>query len=106
MLFQIAELPGVLSVRMVKGDASEKDNLSSRLSPASLASFSNAACNQSSSSEKSEFWLVRMEKPGVEVVTKAQMVDHYTQILMKVVGKYVKSHCQPSYYFAINVPFE
>ncbi|KAJ1280876.1 hypothetical protein BS78_04G265800 [Paspalum vaginatum] len=35
---------------------------------------------------KNEFWLVRMEKPGVEVVTKAQMVDHYTQILMKVLG--------------------
>ncbi|KAF0932508.1 hypothetical protein E2562_010404 [Oryza meyeriana var. granulata] len=27
-----------------------------------------------------------MEKPGVEVVTKAQMVDHYTQILMKMSG--------------------
>ncbi|KAM0922632.1 hypothetical protein ACQ4PT_006103 [Festuca glaucescens] len=83
---ELAKLPGVLSVRMVKGDASENDNLSSRLSPSSLASFSNAACNRSSSSEKSEFWLVRMEKPGVQVVTKAQMVDHYARILMKVVG--------------------
>uniref|UniRef100_A0ACD5YRH8 Uncharacterized protein n=1 Tax=Avena sativa TaxID=4498 RepID=A0ACD5YRH8_AVESA len=83
---ELAKLPGVLAVRMVKADASEKDNLSSRLSPDTLASFSNAACNNSSSSEKSEFWLVRMEKPAVEVVTKAQMVDHYTQILMKVVG--------------------
>ncbi|KAJ1280878.1 hypothetical protein BS78_04G265800 [Paspalum vaginatum] len=42
--------------------------------------------NHSSSVVKNEFWLVRMEKPGVEVVTKAQMVDHYTQILMKVLG--------------------
>uniref|UniRef100_A0ACD5Z520 Uncharacterized protein n=1 Tax=Avena sativa TaxID=4498 RepID=A0ACD5Z520_AVESA len=82
----LAKLPGVLDVRMVKGDASEKDNLSSTLSPANLASFSNAACNHFSSSDKSEFWLVRMEKPAVEVVTKAQMVDHYTQILKKVVG--------------------
>ena len=44
-----------------------------------------------------------MEKPGVEVVTKAQMVDHYTQILMKVVGKYVESHWQLGYHFAIFV---
>lgn len=82
---KLAKMPGVLAVQMVKGDVSEKDNLSSSISPANLASFSDAACNHSSS-EKSEFWLVRMEKPGVEVVTKAQMVDHYTQILMKVVG--------------------
>uniref|UniRef100_A0A453PHG7 MORF/ORRM1/DAG-like MORF domain-containing protein n=1 Tax=Aegilops tauschii subsp. strangulata TaxID=200361 RepID=A0A453PHG7_AEGTS len=82
---KLAKMPGVLAVTMVKDDVSEKDNLSSSLSPANLASFSDAACNHSSS-EKSEFWLVRMEKPGVEVVTKAQMVDHYTQILMKVVG--------------------
>nr|BAK08298.1 predicted protein [Hordeum vulgare subsp. vulgare] len=82
---KLSKMPGVLAVRMVKGDVSEKDNPSSSISPANLASFSNAACNNSSS-EKSEFWLVRMEKPGVEVVTQAQMVDHYTQILMKVVG--------------------
>jgi hypothetical protein len=89
---------------MIHGDASEKDNLSSSLPPASIARFSDAACNYSSSSEKSEFWLVRMDKPGVEVVTKAQMVDHYTRILMKVVGKYVKFHWQPSYHFSVYVP--
>ncbi|VAI49064.1 unnamed protein product [Triticum turgidum subsp. durum] len=82
---KLAKMPGVLAVRMVKGDVPEKDNLSSSLSPVNLGSFSDAACNNSSS-EKSEFWLVRMEKPGVEVVTKAQMVDHYTQILVKVLG--------------------
>ncbi|KAK8595476.1 hypothetical protein V6N13_016843 [Hibiscus sabdariffa] len=31
-------------------------------------------------------WLVRMDKPGIGVVTKAQMVDYYTQILTKVLG--------------------
>lgn len=82
---KLAKMPGVLAVRMVKGDVPEKDNLRSSLSPVNLGSFSDAACNNSSS-EKSEFWLVRMEKPGVEVVTKAQMVDHYTQILVKVLG--------------------
>lgn len=32
-------------------------------------------------------WLVRMDKPGVGVVTKAQMVDYYAQALTKVLGK-------------------
>ncbi|KAK7851816.1 organelle rrm domain-containing protein 1, partial [Quercus suber] len=31
-------------------------------------------------------WLVRMDKPGIGVVTKAQMVDYYAQILTKVLG--------------------
>lgn len=83
---ELAKMPGVLAVRAVEGDASEEDNRSLSLSPANLASLSDDACNPSSSRRKNEFWLVRMEKPGVEVVTKAQMVDHYTQILMKVVG--------------------
>ena len=32
-------------------------------------------------------WLVRMDKPGIGIVTKAQMVDYYAQILAKVLGK-------------------
>lgn len=35
---------------------------------------------------KTKHWLVRMDKPGVGVVSKAQMVDYYTQILTKVLG--------------------
>ena len=35
----------------------------------------------------SKHWLVRMDKPGVGVVTKAQVVDFYAQILTKVMGK-------------------
>lgn len=35
----------------------------------------------------SKHWLVKMDKPGVEVVTKAQIVDYYAQILTKVMGK-------------------
>ncbi|KAF3440611.1 hypothetical protein FNV43_RR18895 [Rhamnella rubrinervis] len=31
-------------------------------------------------------WLVRMDKPGIGVVTKAQMADYYAQILAKVLG--------------------
>lgn len=32
-------------------------------------------------------WLVQMDRPTVGVVTKAQMVDFYAQILAKVLGK-------------------
>ncbi|CAN6233590.1 unnamed protein product [Urochloa humidicola] len=77
-------MPGVLSVQPDMGHESEIEKDSLNLSTANLASISGGASK--SSSGKNEFWLVRMEKPGVEVVTKAQMVDHYTQILMKVLG--------------------
>uniref|UniRef100_A0A2P2KS50 Uncharacterized protein LOC105125466 n=1 Tax=Rhizophora mucronata TaxID=61149 RepID=A0A2P2KS50_RHIMU len=36
--------------------------------------------------ENTKHWLVRIDKPGVGVVTKAQMVDYYAQILTKVLG--------------------
>lgn len=81
----------MLSVQPDMGNKSEKDNHGLSLSTANLVSISDGVSNRSSSSGKNEFWLVRMEKPGVEVVTKAQMVDHYTQILMKVLGKSVLS---------------
>jgi len=84
---QFTEMPGVLSVRPDMDHKLEMDNDGFSLSAANLVSISDDASK--SSSGKNEFWLVRMEKPGVEVVTKAQMVDHYTQILMKVLGKYV-----------------
>nr|CAB3447829.1 unnamed protein product [Digitaria exilis] len=81
---ELAKMPGVLSVQPDTGHKSEMDNDTSSLSTANLVGISDGASK--SSSEKNEFWLVQMEKPGVEVVTKAQMVDHYTQILMKVLG--------------------
>lgn len=34
----------------------------------------------------SKHWVVRMDKPAVGVVTKAQIVDHYAQILTKIMG--------------------
>ncbi|CAL4885187.1 unnamed protein product [Urochloa decumbens] len=81
---ELAKMPGVLSVQPDMGHQSKMDKDSLSQSTANLASISDGASK--SSSGKNEFWLVRMEKPGVEVVTKAQMVDHYTQILMKVLG--------------------
>ncbi|RLN08448.1 uncharacterized protein C2845_PM11G26130 [Panicum miliaceum] len=81
---ELAKMPGVLSVRPDMDHKLEMDNDGLSLLAANLVSISDGASK--SSSGKNEFWLVRMEKPGVEVVTKAQMVDHYTQILMKVLG--------------------
>ncbi|XP_022678742.1 organelle RRM domain-containing protein 1, chloroplastic isoform X2 [Setaria italica] len=81
---ELAKMPGVLSVQPDMGQRSQMDNDSLSLSTANLVSIGDGASK--SSSGKNEFWLIRMEKPGVEVVTKAQMVDHYTQILMKVLG--------------------
>jgi len=80
---ELAKMPGVLSVRPDMGHKLEMDNDGLSLST-DLVSIRDGGSK--SSSGKNEFWLVRMEKPGVEVVTKAQMVDHYTQILMKVLG--------------------
>uniref|UniRef100_J3LGR2 Organelle RRM domain-containing protein 1, chloroplastic n=2 Tax=Oryza brachyantha TaxID=4533 RepID=J3LGR2_ORYBR len=85
----LSKIPGVLAVRPDKADKSEKEQKDNRgldISSANLANFSDAVYDNSCSSGENEFWLVRMEKPGVEVVTKAQMVDHYTQILTKVLG--------------------
>ncbi|CAD6242531.1 unnamed protein product [Miscanthus lutarioriparius] len=81
---ELAKMPGVLSVQPDMGNKSENGNQSLSLSTANLVSFSDGA--STSSSGKNEFWIVSMEKPGVQVVTKAQIVDHYTQILMKVLG--------------------
>ncbi|CAJ2629479.1 organelle RRM domain-containing protein 1, chloroplastic [Trifolium pratense] len=65
----------------------------------SISSFTrriSATSNQSSSTSQtdmllfppgnSKHWVVRMDKPVVGVVTKAQIVDHYAQILTKVMG--------------------
>ncbi|KAK1277484.1 hypothetical protein QJS04_geneDACA019676 [Acorus gramineus] len=63
----INSLPGVLSVRPdVDFESAEKDY-----------SFSGG---------DAKHWVVRMEKPGVGVITKAQMVDFYVNSLTKVLG--------------------
>ncbi|XP_072990467.1 organelle RRM domain-containing protein 1, chloroplastic [Typha latifolia] len=84
---ELARLPGVLSVRPDGDEESGKKDYSNL--NLSLAEQLKSDSNTSSSSptgSKNEYWLVQMEKPGVEVVTKAQMVDNYTQILTKVLG--------------------
>nr|QKY65173.1 chloroplast RRM domain-containing protein 1 [Passiflora oerstedii] len=83
---ELARLPGVLSVRPDPDCASETKDYS----PWSMQ-FRNLVNSQTGStllfpSGNTKHWLVRMDKPGVGVVTKAQMVDYYGQILTKVLG--------------------
>jgi hypothetical protein len=41
----------------------------------------------SNSSELNQYWFVQTAEPGIEAVTKAEVVDYYTMILTKVLGK-------------------
>ncbi|TXG49341.1 hypothetical protein EZV62_025216 [Acer yangbiense] len=80
------ELAQVLSVRPDSDYNSEKKNYS-----CSNIQFSNLPESQIGRSSlfpvgSTKYWVVRMDKPWVGVVTKAQMVDHYSQILTKVLG--------------------
>nr|QKY65171.1 chloroplast RRM domain-containing protein 1 [Passiflora pittieri] len=83
---ELARLPGVLSVRPDPDCTSGTKDYSS-----SSMQFGNLVNPQTGSpllfpSGNTKHWLVRMDKPGVGVVTKAQMVDYYAQILTKVMG--------------------
>ncbi|XP_042509977.1 organelle RRM domain-containing protein 1, chloroplastic isoform X2 [Macadamia integrifolia] len=83
---QLASLPEVLSVRPDPDINSSKKDYS--FSDLQLGRLSNSEGGTSLlfPGGNSKYWLVRMEKPAVEVVTKAQMVDYYVQILTKVLG--------------------
>ncbi|KAI9157469.1 hypothetical protein LWI28_023080 [Acer negundo] len=83
---ELTRLPEVLSVRPDSDYNSEKKNYS-----CSNIQFSNLPESQIGRSSlfpvgSTKYWVVRMDKPWVGVVTKAQMVDHYSQILTKVLG--------------------
>nr|QKY65174.1 chloroplast RRM domain-containing protein 1 [Passiflora contracta] len=83
---ELARLPGVLSVRPDPDCTSETKDYSS-----SSMQFDNLLNPQTGStllfpSGNTKHWLVRMHKSGVGVVTKAQMVDFFAQILSKVLG--------------------
>lgn len=80
-------LPGVLSVRPDPDFNSLKKDYSLLSGQAGLSSGLQARTNMLFPAGNSKHWLVRMDKPGVEVVTKAQIVDYYAQILTKVMGK-------------------
>uniref|UniRef100_A0A7N2LJA5 RRM domain-containing protein n=1 Tax=Quercus lobata TaxID=97700 RepID=A0A7N2LJA5_QUELO len=83
---ELAGLPSILSVRPDPDYSSvEKDYSSSNIQSSYLSS-SQIGSNLSFPVGSTKHWLVRMDKPGIGVVTKAQMVDYYAQILTKVLG--------------------
>ncbi|XP_061998257.1 organelle RRM domain-containing protein 1, chloroplastic [Rosa rugosa] len=75
---KLARLPGVLSVKPDPDFGSVKKDYSfSNVQSASTLLFPLG---------NTKHWLVRMDKPEIGVVTKAQMVDYYAQILTKILG--------------------
>lgn len=87
-LFLIAGIPGVVSVRPDRDIETLVENYGSSDLLLAQQSNSNACASRFFPSVgKYDYWLVKMEKPGVEVVTKAQMVDYFAQTLTKVMGK-------------------
>nr|QKY65175.1 chloroplast RRM domain-containing protein 1 [Passiflora biflora] len=83
---ELARLPGVLSVRPDPDCSSETKDYSSASMQLGKLMNPQTGSTLLFPSGNTKHWLVRMDKPGVGVVTKAQMVDHYAQILTKVMG--------------------
>ncbi|XP_065869726.1 organelle RRM domain-containing protein 1, chloroplastic [Euphorbia lathyris] len=82
---KLISLPGVLSVRPDPHHNSEEKDYSSSVN------LGNQSYPQTGNTllfhmGNTKHWLVQMDKPGVGVVTKAQMVDYYAGILSKVLG--------------------
>ncbi|KAG5398058.1 hypothetical protein IGI04_019872 [Brassica rapa subsp. trilocularis] len=71
---QLARLPGVLSVRPEAGYSSGNKNYGIG-NQTGVSLFDHGTVKH---------WMVRIDKPGVGIVTKAQMVDHCVQLLSKV----------------------
>jgi hypothetical protein len=82
----VVGLPGVISVRPDPDyNSAEKDySLGVRLSTLSNPQIGS---NLLFPAGNTKHWLVKIDKPAVGVVTKAQMVDYHDQILTKVMGK-------------------
>lgn len=70
-------LPGVASVRPEADYSSEIKNYG----------IGNQRGVSLFDHETVKHWMVRVDKPGVGIVTKAQMVDHCVQLLSKVLRK-------------------
>ncbi|PIA58987.1 hypothetical protein AQUCO_00400090v1 [Aquilegia coerulea] len=78
---ELVRLPEILSIR----PDPDVDSLEKNYSFSNLQ-FDSLFSSSSGTTRTSKYWLVRMDKPSFEVVTKAQMVDHYAQVLTKVLG--------------------
>ncbi|PON70665.1 Splicing factor-like protein [Trema orientale] len=83
---QLSRLPGVLSVRPDTDINSMKKNYDSSNVQPGYVSYPEIGHALLFPMGNTKHWLVRMDKPGIGVVTKAQMVDYYAQILAKVLG--------------------
>lgn len=83
---KLAGLPGVLFVRPDPDFDSMNKDYSSKHSSDQLSNSHMQSSNYLFPTRNSKYWLVRMDKPTVAVVTKAQMVDYYVHILIKVLG--------------------
>lgn len=83
---ELASLPGVLSVKPDMDFNSTLKDYTPLMIQTASPSDSFIGSTKLFPARSSKYWLVRMEKPTVGVVTKAQMVDHYVQILTKVMG--------------------
>ncbi|XP_030549754.1 organelle RRM domain-containing protein 1, chloroplastic [Rhodamnia argentea] len=81
---QLARIPGVLAVRPDPDHIPLKKDYSDR--QPNYLSDPNIGSPWLFPLGTTKHWLVQMDKPGVGVVTKAQMVDYYAQILAKVLG--------------------
>ncbi|PKA65644.1 Glycine-rich RNA-binding protein 4, mitochondrial [Apostasia shenzhenica] len=82
---QLTRIPGVLSVRPDSSlENGKKDYSRLSLLLADQSKSDSSAPKFYPMEKDHKYWLVRLEKPGVETVTKAQMVDYYAQILTKV----------------------
>ncbi|KAM3732998.1 hypothetical protein ACB098_11G101500 [Castanea mollissima] len=83
---ELAGLPDILSVRPDPDYSSVKKEYSSSSIQSNYLSSSQIGSNLLFPVGSTKHWLVRMDKPGIGLVTKAQMVDSYAQILTKVLG--------------------
>ncbi|GAV74557.1 RRM_1 domain-containing protein [Cephalotus follicularis] len=83
---ELASLPGVLSVRPDLDPNSEIKDY--KITDCQLSKFPYSQSERLPlfPAGNTKKWLVRMEKPSVGIVTKAQMVDFYAQILTTVLG--------------------
>ncbi|XP_022134478.1 organelle RRM domain-containing protein 1, chloroplastic isoform X2 [Momordica charantia] len=78
---ELARVPGVISIKPDPNVSSIEDYGSS--TPRPNPQNGGRLLFPSGSTKH---WLVRIDKPGIGVVTKAQMVDYYVEILTKVLG--------------------
>lgn len=83
---ELARISGVLSVsRDSEINEVKKDHESTKFF-FQQSNTNTSASKFSPSVGKCVHWLVKMDKPGVEIVTKAQMVDYFANALTKVLG--------------------